>query len=111
MNRIMLFAVLLLAGCSHMPPSDEVLISSPHYVTFYEVQLVCPAAPGIGCGSAAKPLLLELEANRGVREAWLNRKGNIIAVVWEAATSERQRSDATRLAGGKVLLGAAEDRV
>jgi hypothetical protein len=36
---------------------------NPKRVSFYQVPLVCPAAPHIGCGSASKPLLLELESN------------------------------------------------
>jgi hypothetical protein len=100
-----------LAGCSHITPPGDVPISSPHYVTFYEVQLVCPAAPRIGCGSAAKPLLLKLENQPGVEEAWLNRSGTIIAIVWEAATSQRQRSSASRIASGKELAGAPEKPV
>jgi len=55
-------------------------------VSFYRVQLVCPAAPQIGCGSAAKPLLLELEGLPGIAEAWLNRAGTIIALVRESRT-------------------------
>src|SRR2546425_5658925 len=42
-------------------------------LSFYEVPLVCPAAPQIGCGSASKPLLLELERSDVVSQAWLNR--------------------------------------
>jgi hypothetical protein len=30
-------------------------------ITFYDVPLVCGAAPSIGCGSRAKPLLTDLE--------------------------------------------------
>src|SRR5438105_11958466 len=52
-------------------------------VGFYQVNLVCPAAPLIGCGSAAKPLLLELEHRTNVNEAWLNRAGTVIAIVWK----------------------------
>src|SRR6266436_10087542 len=51
-------------------------------LSFYEVPLVCPAAPQIGCGSASKPLLLELEHGGAVSEAWLNRAGTILAVIW-----------------------------
>ena len=42
---------------------------SPKQVSFYQVPLVCPAAPQIGCGSASKPLLLELENSPAVSEA------------------------------------------
>jgi hypothetical protein len=52
-------------------------------VTFYEVPLVCNAAPTIGCGSRSKPALLELERNAAVKEAWLNRSGTVIAIVWK----------------------------
>ncbi|MBI1342459.1 MAG: hypothetical protein GC171_05955 [Terrimonas sp.] len=52
-------------------------------VTFYETPLVCNAAPEIGCGSRSKPVLLELEKNTAVKEAWLNRPGTVIAIVWE----------------------------
>ena len=97
-------SALLLQGCS----TDEVPISTPAHVTFYDVQLVCPAAPRIGCGSAAKPLLLKLEDQPGVKEAWLNRPGTVIAIVWEAATSLRQRTNASRLVSGKALSGRAE---
>jgi hypothetical protein len=80
-------SVLLLAGCSTAPPANET-------VSFYRVQLVCPAAPQIGCGSAAKPLLLELERQPGVAEAWLNRAGTILAIVREPGTRVTRPSPA-----------------
>jgi hypothetical protein len=52
----------------------------PNRVSFYKVPLVCPAAPHIGCGSASKPLLLELERSGVVSEAWLNRAGTEMAI-------------------------------
>jgi len=52
-------------------------------VTLYETPLVCNAAPEIGCGSRSKPVLLELEKNSPVKEAWLNRPGTVIAIVWK----------------------------
>ena len=51
-------------------------------ITFYDVSLVCGAAPAIGCGSRSKPLLLDLEEHRAIKEAWLNRAGTIIGIVW-----------------------------
>jgi len=47
-------------------------------VTFYDVPLVCGAAPAIGCGSRAKPLLMDLEQRTAIKEAWLNRAGTIV---------------------------------
>jgi hypothetical protein len=52
-------------------------------VTFYKTPLVCNAAPSIGCGSRSKPVLLELEKSPAVKEAWLNRSGTVIAIVWK----------------------------
>ena len=54
-------------------------------VTFYDVPLVCGAAPSIGCGSRAKPLLLDLERQGVIKEAWLNRTGTMVAIVWHDA--------------------------
>ena len=55
-------------------------------ITFYDVPLVCGAAPSIGCGSRIKPLLMDLERQFAIEEAWLNRAGTIVAIVWcEAA--------------------------
>jgi hypothetical protein len=51
-------------------------------IAFYDVALVCGAAPSIGCGSRAKPLLVDLEQQAPIKEAWLNRTGTIVAIVW-----------------------------
>lgn len=62
-------------------------------VSFYQVPLVCEAAPKIGCGSKAKPVLLWFEKrNNIVSEAWLNRAGTIIAIVWNNNTSYELRT-------------------
>lgn len=51
-------------------------------ITFLQVDLVCGAASDIGCGSRSKPILMDLECKSEIAEAWLNRPGTIIAVVW-----------------------------
>jgi hypothetical protein len=61
-------------------------------VSFYQVPLVCPAAPQIGCGSASKPLLIGLERTNTVSEAWLKRAGTIMAVVWSEQSTTEQRA-------------------
>ena len=71
-------------------------------VSVFKAPLVCPAAPQIGCGSASKPILLDLERQPGVLEAWLNRAGTIIAVVWKPESGAETRS--------KVATGLKEDR-
>ena len=52
-------------------------------ITFHQVNLVCGAATDIGCGSRSKPILLDLQKETSIKEAWLNRAGTIVAVVWE----------------------------
>ncbi len=70
-------AVINFTGCQSKSNDGQETIS------FYRVPLVCGAASQIGCGSRAKPALIELEQNSAVREAWLNRPGTAIAIVWK----------------------------
>jgi hypothetical protein len=75
--------VLLLNTWTHHPQNPVMTKSTnQETITFYDVPLVCGAAPSIGCGSRAKPLLVDLEQQVPIREAWLNRKGTIVAIVW-----------------------------
>lgn len=50
-------------------------------VTVFQVRLRCEAAQQIGCGLRAKPVLQDLDRLPSIREAWLSRAGNLIAVV------------------------------
>ena len=52
-------------------------------ISFYKVPLSCHAATDIGCGSRAKPALLEIEKDSSVAEAWINRAGTVLAVAWK----------------------------
>src|SRR2546426_11735874 len=85
-------------------------------LSFYEVPLVCPAAPQIGCGSASKPLLLELERSDVVSQAWLNRAGTMMAIVWGEQSKPRQRSKAVKAIlkergmAAKELTGDAKEQ-
>ena len=72
-------------------------------ISVFKAPLVCPAARQIGCGSASKPILLDLEQQPGVLEAWLNRAGTRIAVVWKPESDASNRS--------KVVGELKEDRV
>jgi|SRR5579859_4190495 len=81
---------------------------NPERVSFYEVPLVCPAAPQIGCSSASKPLLLELEHNGAASEAWLNRAGTVLAVVWPEQSPPGRRSQALEAALKARQLSAKE---
>src|SRR5262245_40696031 len=87
---------LFLAGCANPPvhTSDGTAAGStspPDVLTFYSVPFTCPAAPEIGCGSLAKPILLELERVSGIKEAWLNRAGTQLAIVWSESGSSEMR--------------------
>jgi len=79
----LLYAQLARAGESNMTPPDR--------ISLFKVPLQCPAAPQIGCGGASKPILLQLERERGVIEAWLNRARTRIAVVWKPESDVRMR--------------------
>lgn len=68
---------------SSPPRSNASLFDLDAEVSFFEVPLVCNAAPSIGCGSKAKFILNELMKNEPVKEAWLNRPGTMIALVWK----------------------------
>jgi hypothetical protein len=61
-------------------------------VAFYKVPLMCHAAPGIGCGSLSKPVLLDLESKPIVKEAWLDRQGKTLAIVWQEGTGPAARA-------------------
>ena len=66
-------------------------------VTAFKVSWRCPAALQIGCGSHAKPILMELEENPAVSEAWLNRQGTVMAVVWKSNAERKARKEAEKL--------------
>ena len=110
---IWLLPALGLAKDTNEPPAKNL-------VSFYHADLVCPAATQIGCGSAAKPILLELEREPHVREAWLSRAGTILAVVWKNSTAPKTRAaiiqsalgtPKPRLSGTGWYRGAAVDRL
>lgn len=63
-------------------------------IFIFQVRLRCEAAPGIGCGLRAKPVLQDLERVQGIRESRLNRAGNLIAVVRTMAKRGTAGADA-----------------
>jgi hypothetical protein len=84
---------------SHLADAGK---SSANLVSFYEVPLACPAARGLGCGSAAKPVLLALEKKRSIQEAWLDHPGTTLAIVW--------RKDAKSDSRTAEIQSVADDR-
>ncbi len=96
---------VLVGGLLYAPfasGAENTMTVTADRVSVFKAPLVCPAAPQIGCGSASKPILLDLEKQPGVLEAWLNRAGTIIAVVWKPESDAETRS--------KVATGLKEDR-
>jgi copper chaperone CopZ len=61
----------------------------PERVSFFEVPLECGAAEGLGCGSAAKPILKDLVANSRIADARINYAGTVLAVVWKEPAARK----------------------
>jgi hypothetical protein len=80
-------------------------------ISIFQVSLECPAAPQIGCGTASKPILLRLEREPSVAEAWLNRAGRELAIVWkpEADTASRRSVSVNFTDDGKEIAGKSRD--
>jgi hypothetical protein len=68
-------------------------------------------APQIGCGSASKPILLELDPT--VEQAWVNRAGTLMAIVWKSQPNAQAQQDvASRLrSAGCCARNAAVNEV
>src|SRR5882724_11771984 len=86
-NNAFLTAALLFGPAiiwAQRAPADQ--------VSFYQVPLRCPASRNLGCGSAAKPILVALEKKSPIQEAWLNYPGTTLAIVWKKSTTPEQRA-------------------
>lgn len=73
--------------CFAQAASTAAQSPAPDQMTVFQVALKCLAAPQIGCGGEAKPILQKLERESAVRKAWLNRAGTLIAVVWKSKSN------------------------
>ena len=94
MKRTMVTAgVLGLLGGSFAVAQDTTIAANTDRVSLFEVALRCEAAPEIGCGSRSKPVLLELEREPIITEAWLNETGTVLAVVGTEGSSRESRSE------------------
>ncbi|MGH7945272.1 MAG: mercuric transporter MerT family protein [Opitutaceae bacterium] len=86
---------------STVPPVGSLAVErktslNPDRISLFNVPLVCRAAPEIGCGSRAKPLLIALERDASVAEAWLNTAGTVLAVVGRENSSRESRAKAVQ---------------
>lgn len=82
------FALIFVTAVAAEPAKTSI---PPDQISVFKVPLVCPAAPHIGCGSRAKPILLQLEKQDAIAQAWLNRKGTLLAIVWKPGVDRRTR--------------------
>ena len=84
MHRLntVLIATLVAAQTAALAQTDVAKVPAGQ-VSFYSVPLACPAARGLGCGSAAKPVLQALEKKSSIQEAWLDHPGTTLAIVWK----------------------------
>lgn len=79
-------------------------------VSFYDVSLVCRAAPKIGCGSRAKPVLQALMQSSHVAGAWLNEAGTQLAIAWRRDSTPLTPDELTAVGGAHGLkLDAVAD--
>jgi hypothetical protein len=62
----------------------------------------------MGCGSHAKPLLLTLERQGAVAEAWLDHSGTRMALVWKSEAKLTGRVPALKAVSGEGQFDARE---
>lgn len=120
--KIGFLTAALLVAPEMVPVHESCCLRSPEKptvsadgVSFYRVPLTCPAARNLGCGSAAKPVLLALEKKKTIRQAWLDHPGTTLAIVWKRGTPADARAADLRCAaeGSNIslqeLTGSARD--
>jgi hypothetical protein len=91
-NRIVTVALTSLLAASLAFAEDTKVQTASDRISLFNVPLACPAAPEIGCGPVAKPVLLELQRQPGIAEAWLKETGTVLAVVGTDSNSESRDS-------------------
>src|SRR5260221_5135932 len=83
--------VLGLLGVSSAFAEDAKIAVTSDRISLFEVALRCEAAPEIGCGSRSKPVLLQLEREPMITEAWLNEPGTVLTVVGKEGSNRESR--------------------
>jgi hypothetical protein len=91
------------------PPDDAEHHELPwQQISLFKVPLGCEAAAGLGCGVKAKPILQALARRPAVAQAWLNRGGTIIAVLWREGVVPKVQSEHVRSILAEQGLAAQE---
>jgi hypothetical protein len=104
----LVIGIASLVSASLLGAEESKIPLAPDRISLFTVPLQCPAAPQIGCGSAAKPILLELQREPIIAEAWLNQTGTVLAVVWKSSSSNGSGSKAVQAVLEKDGLTIAE---
>jgi hypothetical protein len=95
-QTIVTTALVSLLGVSSVFGEGTKIAVEADRISLFEVPLRCEAAPAIGCGSRSKPILLELEGEPIIMEAWLNGSGTVLAVVGSEGSSRESRNKAVQ---------------
>ena len=95
-------------GASLLGAEESKTAIASDRISLFTVPLQCPAAPQIGCGYASKPILLELQREPTIAEAWLNETGTVLAVVWTSISSHESRTKTVQAVLEKNGVTAAE---
>ncbi|MBS0657758.1 MAG: hypothetical protein JSR82_05855 [Verrucomicrobia bacterium] len=98
--------IAVLSIVAWAPAKDAVPQLSEQETIIFKVPWRCPAAPDIGCGSYIKPVLLRLERQPHVSEAWLDRPGTALAVITSEYLSVGTRSQVVRALQQEIGPGA-----
>lgn len=109
MKRLLIGILLILQGALSVAEGraksyDRLASVAQERVTIYSVPLRCPLVAGLGCGSAAKPVLAELEREPGVAEAWINHSGTKLALVWKNEEGASKRAKVVAAASKATKL-------
>jgi hypothetical protein len=95
------------ACCAPAAEADHPSLDTAR-LSFFRVPLGCETARGLGCGIKAKPVLKALIRQPGNSEAWLNRNGTIVAVLWDKVNGSPSRDDCVRSVLAEQSLNAQE---
>jgi hypothetical protein len=71
-------------------------MTAPDNMSLFWVPLQCPAAPEIACGGRAKPILLALDGDPNISQAWVNRAGTVLVVIGSETSSRASRAMAVQ---------------
>jgi hypothetical protein len=72
----------------------EMAKSTTERTSVFAVRLQCKAAPELACGGQTKELLIELERNPAVAQAWLNTRGSALLVIGTENSTPESRAEA-----------------